>query len=391
MVYLAGDNDLDPNGREDLKEMKSVGTTADINVVAQFDSKAAGHRTMRYLLTKGSVLDRDIVGRLGNTNTGDPKNLIDFATWAITNYPARRYFLVLWNHGAGWDDTDVFAGERHRSLRRLSGRRVRYALFHKPVRKLFRAARHDPEKARILRDDNAKDFLDNHEMKGVVEAVHRKLGRKLDLLGMDACLMSMPEVGYQMRNDVAFTVGSEADEPRNGWPYREILGRLARTPDMTPDALGKAVVKEYLASYREDWDFEELSQSLCDLGQCTALAVALKALGTSLTTALGNPVARSAVRAARNQVQSYSRTKENVDLWHLCTLVKAGAVHASVKGSCDAVVSALNKYVISSRTNIRNAKGAAIYFPQRSVSPLYGRLDFVKETGWDRFLKAYLR
>ena len=68
MVYLAGDNDLDRNGREDSKEMKSVGTTADINVVAQFDSESAGHRTTRYLLTKGSDLAGDVVGTLGATD-----------------------------------------------------------------------------------------------------------------------------------------------------------------------------------------------------------------------------------------------------------------------------------------------------------------------------------
>src|SRR5947208_2910878 len=147
MVYMAGDNSLDPNGIQDLKEMKRVGTNADINVVAQFDSESAGHRTTRYLLTKGS--------------------------------------------------------------------------------------------------DLAGDFVDNLEMKQVVKAVHKKLGRKLDLLGMDACLMSMPEVGYQMRSHVAFTVGSEETEPLDGWPYQEILGKLAKTPDMTPDGLGKVVVKEY--------------------------------------------------------------------------------------------------------------------------------------------------
>jgi hypothetical protein len=49
LVYVAGDNDLDPNGVQDLKEMKRVGTNAVINVVAQFDSESNKHRTTRYL------------------------------------------------------------------------------------------------------------------------------------------------------------------------------------------------------------------------------------------------------------------------------------------------------------------------------------------------------
>jgi hypothetical protein len=391
MVYMAGDNNLDPNGVQDLKEMKGVGTTADINVVAQFDSESDTHRTTRFLLTKGSDLAADVVGTLGTTNTGDPKNLVDFATWAITNYPAQHYIMVLWNHGQGWDDTDIFAGERHRSLGRVGGGRVRHALFHNPVRQLLQNAPRNPAIARaILIDDNAKDFLDNLEMKQVVQAVHKKLRRKLDLLGMDACLMSMPEVGYQMRDHVAFTVGSEETEPLDGWPYTEILKGLAKTPDMTPDALGKVVVKKYLASYRGGSD--AVTQSLCDLGQSTGLAAAVKALATSLKTALADPAARSAIRDARDKVQTYD-VPDNVDLADLCALIKGGAVPAKVKAACDSVLAALKKYVISSGyfgAPMRNSKGAAIYFPTMDISPLYAGLDFVKRTGWGRFLKAYL-
>ena len=391
MVYMAGDNNLDPNGVQDLKEMKGVGTTADINVVAQFDSESDAHRTTRFLLTKGSDLAADVVGTLGTTNTGDPKNLVDFATWAVTNYPAQRYLLVLWNHGQGWDDTDIYAGERHRSLRRLASGRARHALFHKPVRQLLEGATRDRVITRaILLDDNAKDFLDNLEIKKVVQAVHKKLRGKLDLLGMDACLMSMPEVGYQMRDHVAFTVGSEETEPLDGWPYTEILKGLAKTPNMTPDALGKLVVKEYLASYRGSSD--AVTQSLCDLGQSRSLASAMKTLATALKKALSNPAARSAIRDARDRVQVYE-VPDNVDLADLCTLFKGSAVPATVKKACDGVLVALKKYVVSSGyfgTPMRNSKGASIYFPTVTISPLYARLDFVKKTGWGSFLKAYL-
>ena len=37
MVYMAGDNNLDPEGVQDLQEMKKVGSTAEVNVIAQFD------------------------------------------------------------------------------------------------------------------------------------------------------------------------------------------------------------------------------------------------------------------------------------------------------------------------------------------------------------------
>ena len=37
MVYLAGDNNLDGAGAADLREMKKVGSSASVNVIAQFD------------------------------------------------------------------------------------------------------------------------------------------------------------------------------------------------------------------------------------------------------------------------------------------------------------------------------------------------------------------
>jgi hypothetical protein len=39
MVYMAGDNNLDPDGVRDLKEMKKVGSTNDVNVIVQYPTR----------------------------------------------------------------------------------------------------------------------------------------------------------------------------------------------------------------------------------------------------------------------------------------------------------------------------------------------------------------
>jgi hypothetical protein len=33
---------------------------------------------------------------------GSGKTLAGFVEWAMTNYAARHYLLVIWNHGEGW-------------------------------------------------------------------------------------------------------------------------------------------------------------------------------------------------------------------------------------------------------------------------------------------------
>ena len=72
MVYLAGDNNLDAAGAADLVEMKRVGSTEQVALVAQFDRSGAKRVTNRYVLRKGTALADDVVTALGETDTGDP-------------------------------------------------------------------------------------------------------------------------------------------------------------------------------------------------------------------------------------------------------------------------------------------------------------------------------
>src|SRR5512143_548059 len=238
MVYLAGDNNLSSAGAVDLKEMKKVGSTDHVNIVAQYDRQSATAQTVRYYLRKQTSLAADTIMRLGETNMGDPAVLEDFVTWAITHYPARRYMLVLWNHGAGWDDSNLYQGDvfggapppvsRKRQAvagdgaRATRGRAVPLqqmrAAVHRVHRALFRdtVARAVTTRA-IAFDDDAQDFLDNIELKKVLARIAKRLTRKLDVLGMDACLMSMAEVAYQLRDSAGVAVGSQEEEPGDGW------------------------------------------------------------------------------------------------------------------------------------------------------------------------------
>lgn len=103
MVYMAGDNNLSGAGDEDLREMRQVGSTDDVNVVVQFDN-AGQEGTRRYRVLRDGD---DLVESLGPTDSGDPNVLLDFIRWAHATYPADRYALVLWNHGGGWEPSAI--------------------------------------------------------------------------------------------------------------------------------------------------------------------------------------------------------------------------------------------------------------------------------------------
>lgn len=389
MVYMAGDNSLDPEGIQDLKEMKKAGSTDKLNIVIQFD-RAAGHVARRYYLRKGGIVTGDAVASLGAVNTGDPKCLSDFIQWGVKKYPADHYLLVLWNHGQGWDDTDIYADERHRNLRRLATGPIRHALFHSPVRRTLEKAGSDHTARAILLDDNAKDFLDNLEMKKVVAGTAKLLKRKLDILGMDACLMSMAEVGYQICDSADYTVGSEQTEPGEGWPYHTILGALAKNPAMTPRDLSALIVDKYLASYG---NADGVTQSACDLSKAGALATAVAGLVAALNASLSESASRQRILAVRNQVQSYE-VPDNIDLVDFCSLLAKASADSATTTACQDVVKAVKSAYVMAQGykggDMKNSNGVAIYFPLQSVSPLYAGLDFSKKTGWDAFLKTYL-
>jgi hypothetical protein len=388
MVYMAGDNNLDPDGVQDLREMKKVGSTKDLNIIAQFD-RAYGHAAKRYYLRKGGQASKDAVASLGKVNTGDPKSLVDFVKWGVKNYPANHYALVLWNHGQGWDDTDIFAGERHRRLRRVATGPVRHAFFHAAVRAALKKATRDDQLRAILIDDNAKDFLDNQEMKKVLEKVKSLLKRKLEIFGMDACLMSMVEVGYQIHECADFTVGSEETEPLEGWPYDAILAELAKRPGMTARELSTLIVEKYIDFYKQD----SVTQSACDLAKAEDLAAAIANLATAMTAGLGDFTTRQNILSVRSRVQSYD-TADNIDLVDFCDLMKQAMPGTEIAQRCQEVIQAAKSgYVVVSSckgSRLKDSHGTAIYFPTGSVSPLYQGLDFSKKTGWDAFLKEYL-
>ncbi|MGE5239325.1 MAG: clostripain-related cysteine peptidase [Chloroflexota bacterium] len=412
MIYLAGDNNLDGAGVVDLVEMKQVGCTESINIIAQFDRAGSKEETLRYCLRKGTPLAKDAVMKLGETNMGDPKVLEDFVSWGVNNYPAEHYLLVLWNHGAGWDDANLYEGDVFSGAAPPVSRKRKPVVTRSPVargaktlpftlaraglsrarRALFRTTVESAVKTRAIAfDDQAQDFLDNVELKKVMKRIKKSIKRPVDILGMDACLMSMVEVAYQMRDVADYTVASEETEPGDGWPYDSILKSLAAKPEMTPEELSGMIVKSYLASYGAG---DGVTQSALRLANLKRLAGAVDSLGKALKKALANSSLHAAVMTARAKVQEYSRPYDDYcDLLDLCSLLESNLVDAAVRKACADVRKTASDVIVASGykgSAVDNSQGISIYFPKRSLSPLYKTLDFTKANSWDEFLQAYL-
>ena len=103
----------------------------------------------------------------------------------------------------------------------------------------------------------------------------------------------------------------------------------------------------------------------------------------------------NSIAAARGKVQNFD-TGDNVDLADLCRLLREARVTPAIRNACESVLAAVGDkggFVLASGyvgAKMKNSCGAAIYFPTAEVSPLYAKLDFDRNTGWGKFLKAYV-
>jgi cysteine peptidase C11 family protein len=198
LEYLAADNNLEGELLDDLAEMERVGSTPGVvEILAQVDrsagqdtSKGNWRGTRRYYVTRGTDPRRihsRLLADLGPTNTGDPGVLESYIRFGALRYPARQTALVISNHGSGF-----YVPPDMQSRQAPRPRRRRPPVFHTTREHLQEI---QPAARGIAYDDSAADCLDNRELERVLATAHRALGRKVDLVGMDACLMTSSQRG----------------------------------------------------------------------------------------------------------------------------------------------------------------------------------------------------
>ncbi len=397
MVYLAGDNDLSAAGIEDLDQMRRVGSTERVNLLAQFDN--AGDRgTLRYRIGKDGKGEKEWT--LGETDSGSPEVLVDFVRWARTSYPATRYGLVLWNHGGGWEPAEIdrlargvgSAGftTREASIRAASPCR---RLMFRPA--LERLLGQQPATRAICSDDGSGHSLDTVELGRALGQIRGILGQPIDLLGMDACLMSNIEVAVQAAPHARFLVASEELEPADGWPYDRALSPLASRPGISSAELAAHLVEAYIDSYVARPTGGDVTQAAIDLTRMDDLTRAVDGLAGALLDAM--PASATWIWRAQKHSTSFCSST----LWDLggfCAALAADtspAVAAAARKVRDAFEPGERSAIVAARAHgarVEKCDGLSIYLPLgASVSPFYIETDFARTSRWPRLLEAYSR
>jgi hypothetical protein len=418
LVYMAGDNGkvfdalggkalmapMELAGYDDIAEMEAVGSTEDVAILVQFDTLADAGCSYRLFIGPAGSLRR--MEEVAEQNTGDPASLRDFVLWGAEHYPAEHYAVVLWNHGTGWKEDDLYAFARSRGLsvaappdevRSLGrGARLSRALFRSTAAAVLRHP--DPETRAIAYDDSSLDFLDNVELRKALREVAARLGRPISLVGMDACLMSMLEVAYQLRGEAACLVGSEEIEPLAGWPYEPILRALTERPDQAPRHLAECVVREYAACHggAGRGGPGHVTQAALDLSAVGGLADAVARLGRELRLALEGEDLRAEVALSRARHRALRfHDADYLDLHDFLTIFcdeydgAAGQLaDAATAARGRLAPGAVPPVVLANAADGRVARagGVSLYLPDHGCSPFYDRLDWAA-SGWGDFIR----
>jgi hypothetical protein len=367
MVYLDGDNNLEGEAINDFMEMSSVGSTSDVDIVVQFDRipgdvSSYGDWTdcKRFHVTfEMTPTEANATEDLGECNMGDPNTLRDFVDWAMTNFSADNYALVLWNHGDGWKSINTWV----------------------PWADDLKDAKDAGLSRGICWDvTNGSDSLTLQETEQALT------GKYVQVLGYDACLMHMIEVVYQVRTNAGVSVGSEETEPGDGWPYDTILADLTGLPAMTPRDLGTVIVDRYMASYPT---YNDLTQSAMDNSALPNLVTAVDNLAQALINEI-NGGNWTQVQEARNAAEEIYYTSY-IDLYHFAQKIKTDVPGAAIQAQ--AVMDNVNNtvYAEAHGTSVPNDHGLSIYFPRvkADYSPSYDSTAFTIDTTWNEFLKRY--
>jgi hypothetical protein len=353
LVYINGKNNLAPFALKDMNEMEQVGSTAKINVVTETglvtgygDTPWTG--TRRFLIKKDTdteTVTSPVAQDMGKVDMGDYKSVIDFVKWAKSNYPARKYMLVIWNHGSGWDKSLAPAITKGISFDDETGNHIS-----------------TPQLGQLLKQSGG-----------------------VDLYGSDACLMQMAEVVYEIKDSVPYILGSEETEPGDGYTYNDLLGPLAANPEMTPEELGKLGVDSYANHYQQTGDGS--TQSLVR----TAAIPQFTALMNKFAAALMRAGDKDAVKAAISKAQHYA-VPDNHDIWHFADLMSTSSKSSAVKTAASALKAYISgTLILNNRTvgGYNNSHGIAAYLPGSSFDSSYDNLAWARASRWDEFIKWY--
>lgn len=379
IVYADADDDiLEGDVWFDVNEMELVGSSPQVNVVVQLDRAQGAFNgdgdwtdARRYYITRDddlNVITSPVLESIGEADMGDPQTLIDFVSWSIHRYPAKKYLLVMSDHGAGWADgfSDLSSG----------------------------------------------NTLSLPEITGAIAQLQQGAlgGQKFEVIGFDACLMGMMEVYASLYPYSNYMIASEEVVPSTGWSYSAWLWRLVQNPSASGREVSEYIVSTYIV---EDAALA-LTKSTTEITQIeseTTLSAIESARMPELIAAFNQFIAALAnvdqewVAEGRQYTRSYytifdeSLPSPFIDLINFAEIM-ASTEDPSILQANGPLRSAAASAIVAEKhgAGMEGSYGISLHFPISDIyvfTELSGEApiryavdaaDFLEQSSWDEFL-----
>jgi hypothetical protein len=326
----------------DIKEMlKANSNASNMNLILETGGatgKIDAKRCIDFSVTQRLRIINGTINKLdslGPENMGKNQTLSNFIKWGMSEFPAKKYGLILWDHGLG-----------------IGG-------FGKDTNS-------DAHKG-------TEDVLSLPELrKAFSSSINQSMN--LEFVGFDACLMGTVEIASVLSSPYQFSkylIASEETIPDWGWNYTTIVNSVSKEPGISGDLLGHKIIKSYIADSErisKDKDFNadrDITLSVLDLARVPQLKQKLDELVNSAKEGIRQSHAISKLLTTVGMTEHYGSTADIgiIDLYDFITglvidfpPLKEQA--ATVKSLLDSIV--MDNYSGKAHPN---SKGISVYWP----------------------------
>ena len=217
-----------------------------------------------------------------------PQTLADFIRWGAKNYPAKKYALVLWDHGSG-SKTGLFIDE------------------------LF---------------DGDVMYLDE------LGAALRDSGVHLEAVVFDACLMAGLETAYAISDSAEWMIASEEQVAGKGSAVRNWLQQLFIAPTFNGEWLGRWICDMTQIKYAnedEKQSLDLLTWSVIDLDKIPKLVEFMDTGYESIGKVYAeNPKLMSEIAKSMLSIEHYGTDDGNEKMWDVAGLLYSPMISALI-------------------------------------------------------------
>lgn len=328
-VYLCG-SDLESDGAAatvDLAEMLSASVGDNVRFVVEIGGTSEwqndafdARRLNRFVVQDDDIVD---VQSLDLRSMGESDTLADFLIWGTATYPSEHSGLILWDHGGG-----SIAG--------------------------------------VCLDENYDgDALTLKELDAALLGAYGTMGKKLDFIGFDACLMGTLETANILASYADYMYASEEMEPGTGWDYSGIADYLDENPQSTAADLGKVVCDSYFDACSKDDDSDMVTLSVVDLSRIDNVVKSFNTFSEDLCNAAGSSSTLAGIVRGVNDADNYGGNNRSEGYTNMVDLRGiADACEPYVTSGSD-VKKAVDDAVVYNKagSDHKAAGGISIYYP----------------------------